>query len=77
MLKFGQKEVKAKDFHRQRQISDIYTMDVNKLMVSDKMPCSNGKDCHYILGYQADQTLMPLFIKKTKKCVQPWCFTIR
>ena len=54
MLKFGQKEVKAKDFHRQRQISDIYTMDVNKLMVSDKMPCSNGKDCHYIVGYQAD-----------------------
>ena len=43
MLKFGQKEVTAKDFYRQRQITDIFTMDVNKLVVSEKVPCNNGK----------------------------------
>ena len=36
MLKFGQKEVTSKDFYGQRQITDIFTMDVNKLVVSDK-----------------------------------------
>ena len=42
MLKFGQKEVTTKDFYRQRQITDIFMIDVNKLVVSDKVPCSNG-----------------------------------
>ena len=43
MLKFGQKEVTTKDFYGQRQITEIFTIDVNKLVVSDKVPCNNGK----------------------------------
>ena len=35
MFKFGQKEVTAKDFYRQRQITDIFTIDVNRVVVSD------------------------------------------
>ena len=54
MLKFGLKEVTAKDFYGQRQITDIFTIDVNKLVISDKVPCNNGKDCRYIAGYQVD-----------------------
>ena len=45
MLKFGQKEVTSKDFYGQRKITDIFTTDVNKLVISDKVPCNNGKDC--------------------------------
>ena len=63
MLKFGQKEVTTKDFYGQRQITDIFTIDVNKLVISDKIPCNNGKDCRYIVGYQVDEVLIPLFIK--------------
>ena len=63
MLKFGQKEVTTKDFYGQRQITDIFTIDVNKVGVSDKVPCSNGKDCRYIVGYQIDEALIPLLIK--------------
>ena len=66
MLKFGQKEVTTKDFYGQRQITDIFTIDVNKLVISDKVPCNNGKDCRYIVGYQADGVLIPLFIKTPK-----------
>ena len=55
MLKFGQKEVKTKDFYGQRQISDISTIDVNKLVVSNKVSCNNGKDCCCIVGYQVDE----------------------
>ena len=66
MSKFGQKEVTTKDFYRQRQITDIFTIDINKVLVSDKVPCNNGKDCSYIVGYQVDGTLITLFIETPK-----------
>ena len=66
MFRFGQKEVTTKDFYGQRQITDIFTIDVNKLVISDKVPCNNGKDCRYIVGYQVDGALIPLFIKTPK-----------
>ena len=60
MLKFGQKEVTTKDFFEQRQI----TIDVNKAVVSDKVPCNNGKDCRYIVGCQVNELVIPLRCKK-------------
>ena len=70
MLKFGQKENTTKDFYGQRQITDIFTMDVNKLVVSEKVPCNNGKDCRYNVGYQVVGGLIPLFIKTPKHMVR-------
>ena len=66
MLKFGQKEVTDKDFYGQREMTDTFTIDVNKLVISDKVPSNNGKDCRYIVGYQVDGALIPLFIKTPK-----------
>ena len=67
MFKFSQIEVVSKDFYRQRQITDIFTTDVKKVVLSDKVSCNNGKDWHYIAGYQADgETIIPLFIKTPK-----------
>ena len=66
MFKFGQKEVTAKEFYSQRQITDIFTFDIKKVVVSDKVSCNNGKDCRYIVGYQVDGGLIPLFIKTPK-----------
>ena len=66
MLKLDQKEVTTKDFYDRRQITDIFTTDVNKVVISDKMSCNNGKDCRYVVGYQVNGALMPLFIKAPK-----------
>ena len=66
MLKFGQKEVTNKDFYGQNQITDIFAAEVNKVVISKKVSCNNGKDCHYIVGYQVDGALIPLFIKAPK-----------
>ena len=66
MLKLGQKEVRTRDFYQQRQITDIFTIDINKVVVSDKVPCNNGKDCRCIVGYKVDGGLIPLFIKTPK-----------
>ena len=66
MFKFDQKDVAAEDFYKERQITDILTIDVNKVVVSDEVSCNNGKDCCYIVGYQVDGELIPLFIKTLK-----------
>ena len=67
MFEFDHKEVAAKGFCRQRQITDLFMIDViNMVVLSDKVSCNNGKDCHYIVGYQVDEALIPLFIKMPK-----------
>ena len=60
------KEVTSRDFYGQRQITDLFTININKMVVSDNVPCNNGKDCSYIVGYQVDRGLVPLFIKTPK-----------
>ena len=65
-MKFGQKDVTARDFYGQRQITDIFTTDINKLVVSVEVLSNNGKDYRYIVGYQADEVLVPLFNKTPK-----------
>ena len=66
-FKFGQIEVASKDFHKEKQITDIFTIDVNKVVLFDKVSCNNGKDWRYIVGYQVDgETIVPLFIKTPK-----------
>ena len=66
MFKFGQKEVTTKDFYGQRQITDTFTINVNKVVVSDKVSCNNGKEWRYIVGYQVDEAPIRLFIKTPK-----------
>ena len=61
MFKFGQKEVTATDFYRQRQITDILTINVNRVVFSDKVSFNNGKDCRYIVGYQVNGALITLY----------------
>ena len=67
MFKFDQKEVASEDFHKQRQITDIFTINVNKVVLSDKVPYNNGKDWWHIVGYQVDgEAIIPLLIKTPK-----------
>ena len=67
MLKFGQKEVTSKDFYGQREITDIFATDINKLVVSDKVPVNNGKDCRYNVSYQVDVPIQCHSISLRKK----------
>ena len=66
MFKFRQNEVTAKDFYKQRQITDIFMININKVVISAKASHNNGKDCHYAIGYQVDGALIQLFIKTPK-----------
>lgn len=42
-FKFGQKDIASEDFHKQRQITDIFTIGINKVLLSDRMSCNNGR----------------------------------
>ena len=66
MFKFCQKEVTVKDFYWQRQITNTFKIDVNKVVLSDKVSCNNGKDYRYIVDYQVDGALIPLSFKMPK-----------
>ena len=37
IFKFGQKEIAVKDFHRERKVTDILTINVNKAVASDRV----------------------------------------
>ena len=66
-FKFGQIEIASKDFCKQKQLTDIFTIDVNKVVVSDKVSCNKEKYWWYIVGYQVDgETITLLFLKTPK-----------
>ena len=47
----------------QRQITGIFTTNLNKVVLSDKGSSNNEKDCRYIVAYDVNGALIPLFIK--------------
>ena len=56
-------EVVSKYFHKQKQ----RTINVKKIVVSDKVSFNNGKDWRYIAAYRVDgETIIPLFINTLK-----------
>ena len=66
-FKFGQIEIASKDFYKQKQLTDIFRIDVNKVVVSDKVSCNDGKNWRYVVGYQVHgETIIPLLIKTPK-----------
>lgn len=66
-FKFGQVNVASKDFYKHKQITDIFTLDIGRVAVSDRVPCNKGKDWKYVIGYQDDENkIFPLLIKTPK-----------
>ena len=66
-FKFCQTEIVSKYFYKKKHVTDIFTIDVNKVLVSNKASYNNGKDWWYISCNQVDrETMVPLFIKTTK-----------
>ena len=54
----------------QKQVTDIFKINIIRLVVSDRLPCSNGKDWWYTVGCQVDgETIIPMFIKTPKNII--------
>ena len=46
--------IASKDFHKQRKVTGILTIDVNKFLFSRSVSCNKEKDWQRIAGYQVD-----------------------
>ena len=76
MFNFGQMEIACKEFNKQRQVTDIFKIYVNKVVVSEKVQWNNRKDHRYFLGYQVDEeTITPLLIKTPKNISSYYCIS--
>ena len=65
-FKFGQVSVSSKDFYKRKQITDLFSLDYDKVVVSDPIQCNNDKDKRYVIGYETSNGIIPLYIKTPK-----------
>ena len=63
-FKFGQVNVSSKDFYKRKQFTDLFSLDYDKVVVSDPIQCNNGKDKRYVIGCETG--IIPLYIKTPK-----------
>ena len=40
---FGEGNFASKEFHKHRELTDIFMMDVKKFVISDRVPCNKDK----------------------------------
>ena len=58
-IKFGDKEFNKKEFYSSKQAISIYSIDLNKIVVSSKLKI-NDTTHKYICGYLNNDTIQPL-----------------
>lgn len=66
-FRFGEAEIASKAFHKDRQVTNIFAIDLNKATASDRVSCSRAKLWQYILGYGVDEEMIILLSMKTPK----------
>ena len=59
-LKFNNVRVNKKEFHKSKQPIDLDLVTVDQIVVSDKFKHSDN-DFKYVIGYQEDEIVKPLF----------------
>ena len=60
-IKFGDKEVNKKEFYSSKQAISMYSVDLNKIVVSNKLKI-NDTTYKYICGYLNNDTIQPLHV---------------
>ena len=65
-FKFGQVSVSSKDFYKRKQFTDLFSLDYDKVVVSDPIQCNNGKDKRHVIGYETSNVIIALYIKTPK-----------
>ena len=57
-LKYNNANINKKEFHKPKKISDLDSVDTDKIVVSDKFKhCEEG--FKYFIGYQEDEIVKP------------------
>ena len=61
IIKFHDTEIEEYEFHQYKRPIPISDIDINRIVVSNKLPCSK-QDLKYFIGYKDDKEIRPLCI---------------
>ena len=62
-INFNDKKIRKSEFYRNKKISNINDIDVNKILVSKKEPYGTKNSFKYFIGYSDNDVIRPLCIK--------------
>ena len=58
-LKFSNIKLNKKEFHKSKQLIDLFSVDLDQIVVSDRFK-HNDKGFKYFIGYQKGEIIKPL-----------------
>ena len=62
-INFGDKKIKKSDFYKNKKVTKIDDIDVNKILVSKEEPYGTKNSFKYFIGYNDNDVIRPLCIK--------------
>ena len=63
-INFDNKKIKISDFYKNKKIFNIDGIDVDKILVSKKVSYSKNNSFKYFIGYNHNDIIRPLFVKR-------------
>ena len=60
---FDDKKINKSNFHKNKKLSKIDDIDIDKILASKKEPYGTKSSLKYFLGYNDDDVIRPLCIK--------------
>ena len=65
-ISFDDKKIKKSDFYKNKKITKIYDIDVNKILVSKKELYGTKYSFKFFIGYNDNEVTKPLCIRLSK-----------
>ena len=62
-INFDDKKIKKSDFYKNKKVSRIGNIDVNKILVSKKESYSTKNSFKYFIGYNDNNVIRPLCVR--------------
>ena len=62
-VNFGDKKIKKSDFYKNKKVTKIDDIDVNKILVSKEEPYGSKNLFKYFIGYNDNDVIKPLCMK--------------
>ena len=65
-INFNDKKIEKSDFYKNKKVFQIDNVDVNNILVSKKEPYGTRNSFKYFIGYNDNDIITPLCIKRSK-----------
>ena len=62
-INFDDKKIKTSEFYKNKKVFQIDDIHVNKILVSIKEPCGTNNAFKYVIGYNDNDVIRPLYLR--------------